>query len=83
MIMWFCFLDECGKHGTVERVVIYQEKQDDEADAEVIVKIFVEFTNPKSVDTAIEALNGRFFAGRQVKAEPYDQALYFSKDYSA
>lgn len=35
--------DECGKFGTVNRVIIYQEKQSDEDDAEVIVKIFVEF----------------------------------------
>lgn len=35
--------DECGKFGTVSRVIIYQEKQSDEEDAEVIVKIFVEF----------------------------------------
>lgn len=35
--------DECSKFGTVSRVIIYQEKQSDEEDAEVIVKIFVEF----------------------------------------
>lgn len=35
--------DECGKFGTVSRVIIYQEKQSDDDDAEVIVKIFVEF----------------------------------------
>lgn len=32
------------RYGNVERVVIYQEKQSEEEDAEVIVKIFVEFT---------------------------------------
>lgn len=36
--------DECSKFGTVNRVVIYNEKQGEEEDAEVIVKIFVEFT---------------------------------------
>lgn len=34
---------ECSKHGSVERVVIYQERQSVEDDAEVIVKIFVLF----------------------------------------
>ena len=34
---------ECSKHGSVERVVIYQEKQSVEDDAEIIVKIFVLF----------------------------------------
>lgn len=36
--------DECSKFGMVNRVVIYKEKQGEEEDAEVIVKIFVEFT---------------------------------------
>jgi hypothetical protein len=35
--------EECGKFGNVERVIIYQEKQGEEEDAEIIVKIFVEF----------------------------------------
>lgn len=36
--------EECSKYGSVERVIIYNEKQsEDEEDAEVIVKIFVEF----------------------------------------
>lgn len=35
---------ECSKHGNVERVVIYQEKQGTEEDAEVIIKIFVAFS---------------------------------------
>ena len=74
--------DECGKYGDVIRVVIYQEKQGEEENAEVIVKIFVEFSIPKSIEKAVEALNGRFFAGRVVKAEVYDQSAYDSKDYS-
>ena len=36
-------IDECSKYGNVNRVVIYQEKQSEEDDAEVLVKIFVEF----------------------------------------
>ena len=35
--------DECGKFGVVQRVIIYQEKQGEEEDAEIIVKIFVVF----------------------------------------
>lgn len=37
--------DECSRYGKVVRVIIYQEKQGEELDAEVIVKIFVEFTS--------------------------------------
>ena len=36
--------DECSKFGNVTRVVIYQEKQGEEHDAPVIVKIFVKFS---------------------------------------
>ena len=39
--------DECSRFGEVNRVVIYQEKQGEEDSAEVIVKIFVEFSAPK------------------------------------
>ena len=35
--------EECGKYGNVNRVIIYQERQSEEDDAEIIVKIFVEF----------------------------------------
>lgn len=78
----FNFVDECEKFGEVKSVIIYQEAQSEEENAEIIIKIFVEFVNPKSAEKAIESLNGRFFAGRVVKAEPYDQAAYFAKDYS-
>lgn len=37
--------EECSKFGNVERVIIYNEKQsEDDENAEVIVKIFVEFS---------------------------------------
>lgn len=36
--------EECGKFGGVNRVIIYQERQGEEEDAEIIVKIFVEFS---------------------------------------
>ena len=39
--------EECNKFGAVERVIIYQERQSEEEDAEVIVKIFVEFSQHK------------------------------------
>ena len=34
---------ECSKFGAVDRVIIYQERQGSEDDAEVVVKIFVTF----------------------------------------
>merc|ERR1712071_618709 len=74
--------DECSKFGLVERVVIYQEKQSEEEDAEVIVKIFVEFKAGTGAEKARDSLNGRFFGGRMVKSDIYDQALYDHNDLS-
>lgn len=37
---------ECSRYGAVERVIIYQERQGVEDDAEVIIKIFVSFSAP-------------------------------------
>merc|ERR1712045_255778 len=59
--------DECSKYGEVERVIIYQERQSEEDDADVLVKIFVEFKDPTSVKSAKNELNCRFFGGRKVK----------------
>lgn len=74
---------ECKKHGTVERVVIYKEKQsENDDDAEIIVKIFVEFSMSFQAEQARDSLDGRYFAGRLVKAEIYDQALFDHQDYS-
>ncbi|KAK7868819.1 hypothetical protein R5R35_003654 [Gryllus longicercus] len=76
--------DECSKYGSVERVIIYNEKQSEEEDddAEVIVKIFVEFSQMSEAESARDALNGRYFGGRLVKGELYDQALFDHNDFS-
>ncbi|CAD7694039.1 unnamed protein product [Nyctereutes procyonoides] len=75
--------EECGKFGAVNRVIIYQEKQGEEEDAEIIVKIFVEFSIASETHKAIQALNGRWFAGRKVVAEVYDQERFDNSDLSA
>lgn len=74
--------EECSKFGEVERVIIYQERQSEEDDAEVLVKIFVEFKDPEAAKRAKSALNGRFFGGRIVVCEIYDQDLYNHSDFS-
>uniref|UniRef100_A0A8C6M5T4 Poly-U binding splicing factor b n=1 Tax=Nothobranchius furzeri TaxID=105023 RepID=A0A8C6M5T4_NOTFU len=75
--------EECGKFGTVNRVIIYQEKQGEEEDADIIVKIFVEFSAASEMNKAIQALNDRWFGGRKVVAEVYDQDRFNSSDLSA
>ncbi|GAB6031543.1 hypothetical protein CHUAL_009311 [Chamberlinius hualienensis] len=74
--------DECGRFGSVTRVIIYQESQSEEDDTEVIVKIFVEFAHSIECERARDALNGRYFGGRLVKAELYDQNMFDTNDLS-
>merc|ERR1711994_118812 len=74
---------ECGKYGKVENVVIYQEKQDDSEEAEVHVKIFVEFHESIEAKKAKNGLDGRYFGGRTVSALIYDQEMYDQQDFSA
>lgn len=63
-------------------MIIYQERQSEEADAEIKVKIFVEFSMHEEVKQAKSALDGRFFGGRTVSAIVYDQELYDQQDFS-
>lgn len=62
---------ECTKFGQVERVVIYEEKATKEREA--FVDIFVIFKDEKGSQHAQQALNQRYFAGRVVTAEFYDE----------
>lgn len=72
--------EECGKFGRVTRVVIYQERQGEEEDADIIVKIFVEFEKSADCEKAISALNGRWFSGNRITAIIYDQKKYDGND---
>ncbi|XP_059225487.1 poly(U)-binding-splicing factor half pint isoform X3 [Stomoxys calcitrans] len=77
--------EECSKFGTVIRVIIFNEKQtenEDDDEAEIIVKIFVEFSLAAEADRGKDALHGRFFGGRRVIAELYDQSLFDHGDLS-
>lgn len=77
--------EECSKFGTVSRVIIFNEKQtenEDDDEAEIIVKIFVEFSMASEAERGKEALHGRFFGGRRVIAELYDQSLFDHGDLS-
>lgn len=43
---------------------------------------FVTWTYFSDTDKAVKALDGRFFAGRQVRAQPYEQELFDLNDLS-
>jgi len=74
--------EECNKYGKVQNVIIYQERQSEEEEAEIHVKIFVEFSEHSEVKNAKSALDGRFFGGRTVTAAVYDQELWDQQDLS-
>jgi splicing factor 45 len=62
--------DECNqKYGEVTSVIIHETQAENHEEA---VRIFVEFRRIESAIKAVVDLNGRFFGGRQVKANFYD-----------
>jgi hypothetical protein len=61
---------------------LFQERQSEAPDAEINVKIFVEFETYEEVKRGKEGLNGRFFSGRKIHASVYDQELYDQQDLS-
>lgn len=71
--------EECGKFGPVEKVVIYQEPQNEK---DVVVKIFVMFRSSTDAQTAVSKLNNRWFGGRVIKAQLYDDSLFARQVYS-
>ncbi|KAI5643967.1 RNA recognition motif domain-containing protein [Phthorimaea operculella] len=75
--------EECGKWGVVQRLVIYNERQSEDDDPNnAQVKIFVQFQQPEEASAAAGALNGRYFGGRTVRAQLYDQDLFDHGDLS-
>ena len=52
--------EECSKFGVVERVVIYQEKQGEDEEDPIIVKIFVEFKDHEGLLIDIIIIIGLF-----------------------
>lgn len=44
--------------------------------------ITTEMVSFSAVELAVKALNGRFFGGRKLKAEPYGQQMFDANDLS-
>lgn len=70
---------ECSKHGQVSSVLIF-EVTDPSYPPEGAVRIFVEFEEQEAATKAMEELDGRFFGGRAVRAEYYDQKRFDDND---
>ncbi|CAO3587295.1 unnamed protein product [Absidia cylindrospora] len=71
--------DECQKYGHVEQCLIY-EVPDGRVKDEEAVRIFVKFSHLQSAINAISDMNGRYFGGRVVSAETYDQDRFDKLD---
>ena len=69
--------DECGKFGNVKRVIIYQEKQSEADDAEVIVKIFVEFSMPEGRSSSQPRLQAALIVISVDKCFPFTGCRFF------
>ena len=71
---------ECMKYGDVKDCLIYEVRATAtrKVKPEEAVRIFVSFDRQQSAMKALLDLNGRFFAGREVKASFYDEAKFKS-----
>uniref|UniRef100_A0A3B0N3P7 RNA binding protein, putative n=1 Tax=Theileria annulata TaxID=5874 RepID=A0A3B0N3P7_THEAN len=67
--------DECNKYGTVTSVYLHFSPNNDS------LSVFVVFNTPQDADSAVRALNTRWFNGRQIMCKTYDASAYFSGNY--
>lgn len=69
--------DEAKKYGTLKQCIIKELEgvPDDQA-----VRIFLEFETTESAIKAFKDMDGRFFDGRKVKAQFYDEKSFESND---
>ncbi|KAF9572908.1 hypothetical protein EC968_009214 [Mortierella alpina] len=68
---------ECEKFGPVVRCLIF-EVQNGKVPPEEAVRIFVKFGSLISAEKALKDLDGRFFGGRQVRGQFFDEKRFDS-----
>ncbi|KAF9352478.1 hypothetical protein BGX26_009729 [Mortierella sp. AD094] len=66
---------ECEKYGSVVRCLIF-EVQNGKVPPEEAVRIFVKFGAIPSAERALRDLDGRFFGGRQVHCQFFDERRF-------
>jgi len=66
---------ECSKHGEVKKVLVFDRNEDGVAS--------ILFAEPEFADACIEALNGRYYAGKTVSAETYDGVTKYDVEETA
>lgn len=70
---------ECSKFGEVLSVLIF-EVTEKEYPPDKAVRVFVEFDTQVAADKALQELNGRYFGGRSILVDYYDQKRFDSND---
>eukprot|EP01117_Protostelium_nocturnum_P016579 TRINITY_DN6590_c0_g1_i3.p1 TRINITY_DN6590_c0_g1~~TRINITY_DN6590_c0_g1_i3.p1 ORF type:complete len:165 (-),score=67.48 TRINITY_DN6590_c0_g1_i3:213-644(-) len=71
---------ECKKFGRVLKCIVYEEKRPGTPDNEA-VKIFVKFSNHNEAKKGFDVMNGRFFGGRKVMANYFDESRFESNSF--
>lgn len=67
-------LEECRRFGAVERVLVHEGGKPPR------VRVFVRFNASEALNSAIAALHGRWFGGRQTSAVPYFEEAFARGD---
>jgi len=70
---------ECNKFGTVAKVIIATLEEG----GSKLVKIFVQFNDQTSAMKAVNSLHKRWFGGKVVQAQTYDEDRFVRQDYAA
>jgi len=70
---------ECEKYGTVLNCSVHESKT--ETRNEEAVKIYLKFRYQENALKALMDLDGRFFAGREVRADYYKEEDFDKKEY--
>ena len=69
--------DECSKFGKVDQLIIYQQAVNDEIE----VKVFVLFNSVDGATKAQSKLHNRFFDGKRVHCEFYDEKSFKERNF--
>jgi len=72
-------MQECNKFGTVAKVIIATLEEG----GSKLVKIFVQFNDQTSAMKAVNSLHKRWFGGKVVQAQTYDEDRFVRQDYAA
>lgn len=70
---------ECSKFGEVLSVLIF-EVTDKSFPPEAAVRVFVQFDSQQASERALTELNGRYFGGRAIRVDYFDEARFEASD---